>query len=427
MLLKSSLSVLFVASLGVALTSCQKMSEQQTQTIGAASSEAAANIAFVNVDVLTMTESGLLEDRTVLVSGERIQSISTTKASELPEGVTIIDGDGKYLMPGIGEMHGHIPPLSQGDQAVNDTLFLYLSNGVTTVRGMLGTPGQLQLRDDAETGARLSPTLYLAGPSFNGNSVSSPVQATELVTQQVNEGWDLLKVHPGLTKPEYLAMVKQADRLGIDFAGHVPEEVGLLTALESKQRTLDHIDGYISYLDGFSKVIPDAQMRDIARQTKAAGVGIVPTSALWKTLIGAADIDTLNRFEELQYMPKRTVENWQSRIGFLAQGDPAIHEANRQRLLTILAEEGVEILFGTDAPQLWSVPGFSIHHEIAAMQEAGMTSEQILGADLILLNENPIENLQTLKTPEGVMVRGKWLPKGEIDRKLREIAARTQE
>ncbi len=454
MSIKSAIWASTCTLLGVLLASCQDVSTSQaekTVSKAPAPSNISSVTAFINVDVLTMNEQGLLSDQTVTVSGDRIISIASAEKTNLPEGAEIIEGQGKYLMPGFGEMHGHIPPLSQGDKAVNDTLFLYLSNGVTTVRGMLGTPGQLQLREEAKSGVRLSPNLYLAGPSFNGNSVSSPQQATELVNSQVKEGWDLLKVHPGLTGPEYEAMASRAYVLGITFGGHVPEEVGLITALDSGQRTLDHLDGYISYLGGFDKVIPDADMRDIARKTKAAGVGVVPTSALWKTLIGAADINQLNSFDELKYMPKRTVENWQSRIGFLKQGNPEIHESNRQRLLTILAEEGVEILFGTDAPQLWSVPGFSIHHEIEAMQAAGLTPEQILvsgtsavgayfetfdafgtvspngRADLILLNENPLENLDALKSPAGVMVRGQWISKGEIDQKLREIAVRTQE
>jgi len=410
----------------------------------------AAHIAFTNVNILPMDGSGLRENQTVLISGDRIISIASSNDASLPSNATIIEANGQFLMPGITEMHGHIPPLSQGDQAVNDTLFLYLSNGVTTVRGMLGTPGQLKLREDAKNGTRLAPNLYLAGPSFNGNSVSSPQQAIELVNSQVQDGWDLLKIHPGLTKAEYDAMAKEANRLNIEFAGHVPEDVGLITAMAAGQRTIDHLDGYISYLDGFDKIIPDADMRDIARKTKAANVGVIPTSALWKTLIGAADINELNRFDELKYIPARTVENWQSRIGFLAVGDPVIHEANRQKLLSIFAQEGVEILFGTDAPQLWSVPGFSIHHEIDAMQDADLTPEQILKsatsaigdyykavddfgyvlpdmrADLILLNENPVKDLGTLKSPAGVMVRGQWLSREIIDQKLQEIAARTQ-
>ncbi len=230
-------------------------------------------VAFVNVSVAPMDGRGVLENQTVIVRGDRIASVESN--AEPPVGATIIDGAGKFLIPGLCEMHGHIPPLSQGDQAVNDTLFLYLSNGVTTVRGMLGSNGQLALREDALSGARLSPTLYLAGPSFNGNSISSPEQAAERVKMQVEEGWDLLKVHPGLTRAEYDAMAATANELGIDFAGHVPEEVGFAHALAAGQRTFDHIDGYIAYLDGGDKLVDEDALRAVARETRDAGAGVV--------------------------------------------------------------------------------------------------------------------------------------------------------
>jgi len=411
--------------------------------------------AFMNVSVLPMdgqTSNGLnvLTNQTVLVSGDRILSVSDAEAADIPETAILIDGEGHYLMPGFGEMHGHIPPLSRGEQQVNDTLFLYLSNGVTTVRGMLGSPGQLQLREDVKSGDRLSPTLYLAGPSFNGNSISSPSEADESVTNQVTEGWDLLKVHPGLTRAEYDAMALRAKRLEIDFGGHVPEEVGLMHSLVAGQRTLDHLDGYIAYLDGFSNTISEDAFREIARKTKNAGVGVVPTSALWKTLIGAGNLDDLNQYDELKYIRAETVQNWRDRIGFLSEGDPQIHEDNRLKLLKILQEEGVEILFGTDAPQLFSVPGFSIHHEIDAMEEAGLSRRDILisgtsaigayfkdvdkfgtvapemRADLILLEDNPLDDLDNLQSPIGVMVRGQWLPREELEAELAAIEARAR-
>jgi hypothetical protein len=447
MLRRTILSLLNIISLGI-LTALFLSGPSALAQDGAVT-------AFVNVSVLPMdgqTSNGLnvLDNQTVIISGDRILSVSDAESTDIPDGAILIDGEGRFLMPGFGEMHGHIPPLSQGEQQVNDTLFLYLSNGVTTVRGMLGSPGQLQLREDAKSGARHSPTLYLAGPSFNGNSISSPEEAEKSVTSQVTEGWDLLKVHPGLTREEYDAMALRAKALEIDFGGHVPEEVGLIHSLVAGQRTLDHLDGYMAYLDGFSKLISDEDFREIARKTKNAGVGVVPTSALWKTLIGAGNLDDLNQYDELKYIRPEVVQSWRDRIGFLTEGDPQIHEQNRLKLLKILQEEGVEILFGTDAPQLFSVPGFSIHHEIDAMEAAGLKNIDILRsgtsaigayfkdvdqfgtiapnmrADLILLESNPLDDLDNLKSPAGVMVRGTWLSRPEIEAELAAIEARAR-
>lgn len=407
-----------------------------------------AQTAFTNVTVAPMDGRGVLVDQTVVVAGDKIISVEPAATATIPDGATIIDGAGKFLIPGFGEMHGHIPPLSQGDQAVNDTLFLYLSNGVTTVRGMLGSEGQLNLREDAKTGVRLSPTLYLAGPSFSGGSISSPAQAASRVERQVEEGWDLIKVHPGLTRAEYDAMATAANARGIDFAGHVPESVGLIHALSSGQRTFDHIDGYVAYLNSLDGPVDDAALRDLARRTKAAGAGVAPTSALWATLLGANSLAALETYPELKYMTQSVLSNWRRRVRERDDAQSRRHIELRRALLKTFQDEGVEILFGTDAPQLFSVPGFSIHHEIAEMAAAGLSNEDILfsgtaavgayfkdkdafgtiapgqRADLILLDRNPLENLTNLKTPRGVMVRGHWLSREDIDRELAAIAER---
>ena len=414
----------------------------------AALAPARAETVFENVTILTMDERGVLVAQTVIVEGDRIAAMGPAGEVATPEGATMIDGTGKFLMPGFAEMHGHVPPLSAGDDAVNDTLFLYLSNGVTTVRGMLGSEGQLQLREDAQSGARLSPTLYLAGPSFNGGSVSSPEQATAMVDAQVEQGWDLLKIHPGLTRAEYDAMAARASAAGIDFAGHVPEEVGLERALAAGQRSLDHLDGYIAYLGAADAPADAAALADIAKKTKAAGVGVVPTSALWASLMGVNTLDDLIQYPELKYVSPATLANWRGRARRSVNEGAVVHVENRRRLLKALQDAGVEVLFGTDAPQLFSVPGFSIHREIEEMAAAGLAPIEILAsgtlavgayfadkdafgtvavgmrADLILLNANPLDDLSAMQHPAGVMVRGRWLSREDLDRGLAKIADR---
>ncbi len=416
--------------------------------IAAALAPARAETVIENVTVLTMDDRGALVGHTVIIKGDRIAAMGPASDLEAPQDATVIDGAGKFLMPGFAEMHGHVPPLSAGDEAVNDTLFLYLASGVTTVRGMLGSDGQLQLRDDASSGARLSPTLYLAGLSFNGGSVSSPEQAEAMVETQVDEGWDLLKIHPGLTRAEYDAMAARADALGIEFAGHVPQEVGLERALAAGQRTLDHLDGYIAYLGAADAPVDDAALTAIAKKTKAAGVGVVPTSSLWASLLGVNTLDDLNQYPELKYVSPATLANWRGRARSSVNEGAVMHVENRRRLLKALQNEGVEILFGTDAPQLFSVPGFSVHREIDEMEAAGLAPMEILvsgtsavgayfadkdqfgtvaagmRADLILLDANPLDDLDAMQNPAGVMVRGRWLSRDDLDRGLAEIAAR---
>ena len=145
-------------------------------------------------------------------------------------------------MPGLAEMHAHVP---SGDAGyVEEVLFLYVANGVTTARGMLGTPAHLTLRERIARHELLGPRLITSGPSLNANSVGSPEDAARLVREQASAGYDFVKVHPGPTRAEYDAAVEAARASGIKLAGHVPADVGVRRAIEARQATIDHLDGW---------------------------------------------------------------------------------------------------------------------------------------------------------------------------------------
>jgi imidazolonepropionase-like amidohydrolase len=410
-------------------------------------------VVFLNVNVVPMDSARVLANQTVVVRGEQIVEVGPASKVKVPAGAVQIDGRGKYLMPGLAEMHGHVPPPQAPKEFTEAVLFMYVANGVTTVRGMLGAPGQLELRERASRGEIVSPTLYLAGPSFNGNSVSSPEQAAEMVRQQKREGWDLLKVHPGLTRDEYDSMARTAREVGIRFAGHVPEDVGLAHALEMGQETIDHVDGYVEHLGADGAPLDEAKLAEVVRLTKKSGAWVVPTMALWETLLGVTPIEKLLSYPELVYMPAQQVKNWENAHRARqahAQFDRKKAEltaANRKRILKALYDGGVPVIFGTDAPQQFSVPGFSVHREMASMLEAGLTPYQILltatrnageyhkdkarfgtvaaggRADLLLINGDPLKDLSNLGRRAGVMVRGRWLGEAEIQKRLAAVAA----
>ena len=421
-------------------------------SIAAQDSHKRRSIAFVGANVIPMDRERVLENQTVIIRDGRIAEMGPASSIRVPAGAVRIEARGKYLLPGLAEMHGHIPPPSAPAAFIENVLFLYVANGITTVRGMLGAPNQLELREKAKTGALVAPTLYLAGPSLNGNSVNSPADAERMVREQKAQGWDLLKVHPGLTRQEYDAMVRAAKDVGISFGGHVPAEVGLAHALESGQETIDHLDGYVEYLDGNKGAIDPARLSDAVRRSRESKTWIVPTMALWETLMGVATLDKLQGYPELKYMPPNMVKGWveahENRLKS-PELDAAMGRRvaeNRRLILKALHNGGVRVLMGTDAPQQFSVPGFSLHRELADMRKAGLTPYQILEsgtrnvgeyfsakddfgtvakgkrADLLLVDANPLENIGNLERSSGVMVRGRWLPQAEIRKRLATIA-----
>ena len=378
--------------------------------------------AFVDVTVVPMDANRVLRGQTVVVEGDRIVTVGPNAAVTIPAGTRRIAGQGRFLMPGLGEMHGHNPPRDASPEFVEAIYFLFVANGVTTVRSMLSAAGDLALR--------------------------------ERVRRQQAEGWDLLKVQGSIRRGPYDAMVRTAREIGIRFGGHVPADVGLVHALESRQETIDHLDGYIDYLEGNGTPVDSGRLERAVALTRAAGTAVVPTMQVWDILTGAVTrADALNR-PELKYLPPAQVERWtqenEKRISREKLGREGARQlaANRRALLKALHEAGVPVLFGTDAPQQFSVPGFSVHRELKVMAEIGMSPYEILRsatrnigeyfkdtdrfgtvapgrrADLILLEANPLVDVAHVARRAGVMVRGRWLPEAEIQRRLEAIATR---
>lgn len=415
-----------------------------------ATTASAQSTAFVDVTVIPMDRERVVPNQTVVVRDGRIAAIGTVGAVRVPADAVRIDGTGKFLIPGIAEMHGHVFFTQTMPEEVALTFpELYVLSGVTLLRVMSGTPWQFQLREMIARGDLLGPTIYTASPSLNANSVNGADHAISLVKEHHAAGYDLLKIHPGLTRAEYEAVVTTAAELGIRVAGHVPEAVAVRRALEVRQG-IDHLDGY--YREAGTD---DAVMAELAEITRRQGVYNAPTMDLWKTLLGGQAADVLRQRSELRYMPPALVEQWtrqvESRRGQATPQQRAQAEreiAARNRMLKALYDAGAKLILGSDSPQIFSVPGFSLVHELPAMVEAGVPEYGILEAatknaaeyfdaldefgtievgkraDLLLLDGNPLEDIGNVHRQAGVMVRGRWLDAEEIGRRLDAIATK---
>ncbi|MBC8086918.1 MAG: amidohydrolase family protein [Phycisphaerae bacterium] len=421
---------------------------------------AQGTFAFVNVNVLTMENERVLPNQTVVVRGGKIVAMGASSSVAVPADAQRMAGQGKYLMPGLAEMHGHMPTTENA--LLHNTLMLYVANGITTVRGMQGGAYHLQLRDQLNKGELLGPRFYPAGPQLSANSAPTPEAGRLAVQRQKEQGFDLLKIQEGLAPGVYDTIVATAKALRIPFAGHIPDEVGLWRALDAGQVTIDHLDNYMETVqaadfpaDRLALVsaasFPDPVKRRIAAvaaATKRAGVAVVPTMPLWEILYVPPDSVGLGPRPDLAYWPRNHVQTWYNQLK-----EPRIPREQydawktmRNNILQALNDAGVTILLGTDSPQRMSVPGFSIHNEMKSMVVAGMTPYQVLRsgtwnvasfmgllaesgtvaigkrADLLLLDANPLENVANVQKRVGVMVNGRWLPEAEIQARLRKIA-----
>lgn len=441
------------------LTAAKQIALAAALMLAAAATSQAASAgeitAFVNVRLLTFEEGEPhTYDGSLLVDGRTILALGTAEDIDVPAGARVIDGGGATLMPGLTEMHGHLPMQGWSEIETDNTLFLYLARGVTTVRGMLGDPIQFDLRRDITAGKRAGPTLYLAAPSLSGTSVSTPDDVKRLIAKHAEEGWDLQKIHPGLTRDEFIKVVEHARKEALPFAGHIPADVGILVALRSGINSIEHMDGYMAWLEGDKGPISDDALLRAAAFTKEAGIWIVPTQSLFNLLRSGGDLDALLARPENKYVSPRTLKAWEARVRQLNVTANRFIANNRQRLLRAMGEAGVNLAVGSDAPQIFSVPGFSMLREMQTMRDAGLSNDTILAAatqaagkyfdlntargsddtpfgelkpgyraDLILVSGDPRADLNALAELRGVMAAGHWYTKAEIDTRLEEIAA----
>jgi imidazolonepropionase-like amidohydrolase len=439
---------LFVAACALALASV---------TIGQPASPV---VVFVGVNVIPMDRDRVLQNHTVVVRGDRIADIGPASRVSAPEGATIVSGTGKYLMPTLAEMHAHVPPGNQvTDQQIDRVLWLYARGGIGTIRGMLGHPNHLAVRTRLNSGEQFGPTLYTSGPSLNGKTVPTPEAAVKIVEEQKAAGYDFLKIHPGIPRDAYDAMAEAAHRLRMPFAGHVPADVGVLRAIEARQLTIDHLDGYVEAmvpkdklqqpgLFGMNVVMhaDGSKIPELVKATKAAGVWNVPTQVLLENLVSADDPETMAKRPEIKYVEPAQLTQWiNMKKKVLAETSPEQRKRFidvRRKLIKALHAEGAGLLLGSDAPQWWNVPGFSIHRELESLVASGLTPYQALEtgtrnvaafhgrldqtgtidagkrADLLLLGANPLADVTNTWKIEGVMLRGRWASRDDLDKRL---------
>ena len=450
-------NVLFIVST-LLMVACNQGQEKTSATA----------LLISNTNVVDVRDGRVISHQDVVIDSGHIKKISSERldANSFNQH---IDGTGKFLMPGLAEMHAHIPQPPTAQKRVEDVLFLYLSNGITTIRGMLGHPAHLELRERANKGEVLSPRIYTSSPSLNGNTVTTKEEAQQKVSAYKADGYDFLKIHPGIQLEVFNQLVETANEVGISFAGHVPVDVGIRHALQSKFASIDHVDGFLEGLVpesanvvpaengffgyNFTPLADSGNIDALVQMAKENEVWIVSTQSLFTRWFAPVSADELLKQPEMKYMPQATLDNWKERKIASTAASTGFTEAQwqqfdntRRQLIKALQDGGHGMLLGSDAPQLFNVPGFSIHHEMDALLEAGLTPAEIIRsgtlnpaiyfgmegtfgevkegqeADLILVNANPMEDLKALQSISGVMHQGQWLNRQALDEKLAEIA-----
>ena len=407
-------------------------------------------------------------DMTVVITGNQITDLGEAGKVSVPQGGRVIDAGGKFLIPGLWDMHVH--------WYNRDTLTLFTANGVTGIRQMFGNSDLLRWRDEVAKGSLQGPRMVVASPIIDGPqpvwpssiSASDEAEGRKAVTRVKQWGADFVKVYSLLPREAYFGIADEARKQGLSFEGHVPLTVSAEEASDAGQKSIEHLTGVI--LDcsdkeaelrservnaNFPAARPRAEVQALetfsakkeaelfARFVKN-GTWQCPTLTVRRSTAYQDDPNFRND-ERLRFIPRQILERWGMRMA----NRRAESYANAKRLFQKEVEvvgdmrrAGVLILAGSDTGNPFCFPGFSLHDELALLVKAGLTPteslraatlnpakffglDQKLGtieqgklADLVLLEANPLEDIRNTQRIDAVITNGRFYDRKALDKML---------
>jgi imidazolonepropionase-like amidohydrolase len=443
-------------------------------------------LVITNVDVIDTRQGLTAPNLTVVIKHGRIESIAKHAMIASSHKTKVVNGSGKYLIPGLWDMHAHSAggPAAPWDAKI--ILPLYIANGITGIRDMGGNLQILkQRRESIESGELPGPHMFISGPFLNGGkpyeysiTTNTPEEGRKAVDKLAGEHVDFIKVLSELSRDTYFAVAEESRKQKLTFAGHVPESISASEASAAGQRSIEHLSGLTIACSREESELRKQRMEAAAKHDNkayhAAGMRSldtydpekaralfaefkknstwqVPTLSWWDAQPQLASASLSNPL--LKYVPAsvRKTEDWNP--DHIRQSTPpAMFEdlekaVSRYRELThALQEAGVPLLAGTDSPDPYVLPGFSLHDELALLVHSGLTPAQALRtatynpalflgksaygtaergsvADLVLLDANPLIDIRNTRKISAVIVGGKLFSRKDLDQMLEQVEA----
>lgn len=441
-------------------------------------------LAITRIHVVPMTRDTVLRDATVLVRDGRIVRVGPAATVAVPAGAAVLDGRGRYLIPGLADMHVH---LFADDAAVPDSaapaeLGVMLAAGVTAARLMIGTPLHLALRADVDAGRLPGPQLWVASPQVSGEDgeltlvARTEAEARAAVQHAADHDYDFVKLTNGISRPVYDALIAEARARGIGVVGHVDPAVGIGRALETGQQ-LEHLDGFfeavladsastttsVTQAGLFSRAawasldhIDDRKVAELAAATGRAGAFVGPTHHIFNRAFGTGWPDSVIRaWPDWNLWPPDKRERYlRARARYWSEAAREFRTPERLRryvavrhaLVRGIQAAGGKILAGSDAPEWFNAYGWGLHRELEELVSAGLTPFQALAAatttpaeflgaaahwgtiepgkraDLVLLTANPLEDIRHTQRIDAVVVGGRHVPADSLAAMVRRAA-----
>jgi amidohydrolase family protein len=408
----------------------------------------AQSLIITNVNVIPIEgKETLLKNHTVIIKDGKIESITPSKPEHTKDKTkTIIDGTGKYLMPGMADMHVHFP--NEKDMPLQQFFKLNLAAGVTTLRSMRGEQRHLTLRDSITKKLILAPDLYIS-ISLPSDSTITDKDLEKFVKQSKKEGWDFIKYLSGLTPTLFYTTALISKESGLKLAGHVYNQ-DLQTAIKTDQASVEH---YQAILKEFRK--DSLHFPDVMNQLKERNIYVCPTLSfyyIWGMQFGADELKERNGMKNIgiellskwekdyddYYSKYNTPAKDEERLKIIARVKQSLYDFGK--LLKRMNDANVKLLLSPDE-SAFNMPGFAMAEEMKLYQKAGLSNQAILKivtynaasffnkenewgsigknkkANLILLDKNPLDDIDNIKTINTVILGGKVLKPDELLKK----------
>jgi imidazolonepropionase-like amidohydrolase len=465
---------------------CLALATQPLPSDSASQDTGAGSIYIAHVTVVDTESGNESPDQTVVISGNRISQVKASKDVNPQAGSKVVDGTGKYLIPGLWDMHVH----AVFSERLDSMLPMFVANGVLGIRDM-GTSMPFadidRLRHETADGSRLGPRIVVAGPILDGRpkplrsnflAITTPEQGRDAVRRLKTSGADLIKVYSWLSRDSFLAIIEEAKKQNIPVSGHVPFSVSALEASDAGQKSLEHLFGiYLSCssreeelrsemlkrgvnlsgserirleLDEAAASYDEGKAAKVFAHLARNGTWLVPT---FTAVVLDSEIDVhVTTDPRLKYIPPAFQKRWTE----AASAGAAIKSKSFERKLQVVGaghRAGVTMLAGTDTAwyQPYTYAGFSLHDELALLVRAGLTPmeslqtatinparflgmEKDLGtiekgkvANLVLLDADPVGDIRNTTKISEVFLGGKEFDRPALDQMLKsaEAAARS--
>ncbi len=473
--------------LAVTVALCDSTAAPATANDSSAEPIKTANVMITGATIIDVRTGKRIKDSVVVIEGERIIEVGSLGKVRIPNGAQVIDAKGKFLIPGLWDMHVHT--------FNEDFIKMYVANGITGVRDMFGLLARInKWRAEIKAGNMLGPRIVAAGPIVDGPkpvwpgslAVKDETEGRQAVTKVKQAGSDFVKVYSLLPRDAFFAIADEAKKQGIPFAGHVPESVSAADASDAGQKSIEHLTGVLMACSRDEETLRMELLRAIANadpstssrarrvpinikaiqsydQEKAASLFARFTrNGTWQSttltvLRSTAYLDdpSFTSDPRVRYVAPAMKDRWgNSKNDFRFKTYSAADWANAKKIFAKYLEvtgtmrrAGVEFLAGSDTPNPYCFPGFSLHDELALMVKAGLTPlealqaatinpakflglidslgtvEQGKYADLVLLEADPLKEIGNTQKIAAVVLNGKFVPRETLQEMLKKVEA----